>query len=53
MPDTHCSKCCPVEPPKAETPVPWPVGALLALAIVGGAIAGLYALVMWAASSLF
>ncbi|MGW2417068.1 hypothetical protein ACWCV5_33585 [Streptomyces tubercidicus] len=53
MPDPHCSSCCPVEPPKPEAPVPWPIGALLCLVVVGGAVACLYALVMWAASSLF
>ncbi|MDT0458856.1 hypothetical protein RM550_24550 [Streptomyces sp. DSM 41527] len=53
MPDPHCSNCCPVTPPKPEEPVPWPVGALLWLAVIGGAGAGLYVLVMWMASHLF
>lgn len=53
MADTHCSKCCPITPPKPEVQAPWPLGALLWLAILGAVGAGLYALVMWAASSLF
>lgn len=53
MPDPHCPSCCPVEPPKPDVPVPWPVGALLwlgILAVIGG---GGYLLVMWAVSHSF
>lgn len=53
MPDAHCSKCCPVTPPKVEVPGPWPLGAplwLSAILVVGG---GAYLLVMWAVSSVF
>ncbi|MEV7381861.1 hypothetical protein [Streptomyces lydicus] len=53
MPDAHCSKCCPTKPPKPEVPTPWPFSALVWLAIICTAGTGLYALVIWAASSLF
>jgi hypothetical protein len=53
MPDAHCSKCCPTKPPKPETPAPWPLSAFVWLTLICGAGTGLYALVMWMASSLF
>ncbi|MFJ6608192.1 hypothetical protein [Streptomyces lydicus] len=53
MPDTHCSKCCPVKPPKPEAPVPWPIGALLWLGTLLAIVGGGYLLVMWAVSSTF
>ncbi|MGY5127317.1 hypothetical protein [Streptomyces nigrescens] len=53
MPDVHCSKCCPVEPPKPEAPAPWPVGALLWLGIILGVGGGAYVCVMWLVSSAF
>lgn len=51
MPDAHCSKCCPVEPPKPEVPGPWPLGALLWLGIILGVGGGAYLCVMWLVSS--
>ncbi|MFJ3950545.1 hypothetical protein ACIPXV_10880 [Streptomyces libani] len=53
MPDPHCSSCCPVEPPKPETPVPWPLGALLWLGIILGVGGGAYVCVMWLVASAF
>ncbi|MEU9485885.1 hypothetical protein AB0D83_19855 [Streptomyces decoyicus] len=53
MPDDHCSKCCPVKPPKPEAPAPWPLGALLWLGIILGVGGGAYLLVMWVVSSAF
>ncbi|MGW7696084.1 hypothetical protein ACWGMA_46015 [Streptomyces asiaticus] len=45
--DPHCSKCCPVEPPKKPEPWSPPLAVFLWLAIIGTVVVGGWALIMW------
>ncbi|MFG3259405.1 hypothetical protein [Streptomyces sp. NPDC048172] len=51
--EPHCSKCCPVKPPKAEPPGPVPGGALAWLALIVVVFAGGYAGLLYGAALLF
>ncbi|MGY0062806.1 hypothetical protein ACWY4P_40775 [Streptomyces sp. LZ34] len=45
--DPHCSKCCPVEPPKKPEPWSPPFGVYVWLAAVAVVMVGGWALIMW------
>ncbi|WP_275558546.1 hypothetical protein [Streptomyces sp. 5-6(2022)] len=45
--DPHCSKCCPVKPPKPDEPWSPPPAVYLWLAIIGTLMVGGWALIMW------
>ncbi|MFJ4637556.1 hypothetical protein ACIP69_18270 [Streptomyces hygroscopicus] len=45
--DPHCSKCCPVEPPKADEPWSPPLGVFVWLSMAGVVVVGGWALIMW------
>ncbi|MFF6847092.1 hypothetical protein [Streptomyces antimycoticus] len=45
--DPHCSKCCPVEPPKPAEPWSPPLAVFVWLAMFGVVVVGGWALIMW------
>ncbi|MER7394265.1 hypothetical protein ABT381_01940 [Streptomyces sp. NPDC000151] len=49
----HCSKCCPVVPPKPVLPERLPPSAWVAFLLGAAALIGSWALVLWVFSSLF
>lgn len=49
----HCSKCCPVKPPKPAAPEPVPASVWMMFVLVGVALAAGCALILWVADALF
>ncbi|WP_223734352.1 hypothetical protein [Streptomyces purpurogeneiscleroticus] len=49
----HCSKCCPVVPPKPVVPPRLPGSVWVGFILCAAALIGGWALVMWLFSSLF
>ncbi|MFE9003135.1 hypothetical protein ACFYOY_13480 [Streptomyces sp. NPDC007875] len=45
--DPHCSKCCPVEPPKKPEPWSPPLAVFVWLAMASVVVVGGWALIMW------
>ncbi|MET7763876.1 hypothetical protein [Streptomyces sp. NPDC005336] len=53
MSDPHCSKCCPVPPPKPPEPVVWPWGVFLWLVAAAAVMVGGWGLVVYGLGSLW
>ncbi|MFI8998789.1 hypothetical protein [Streptomyces sp. NPDC053542] len=49
----HCSKCCPVVPPRPVIPPRLPPSVWVGFILVAAAVIGGWALMMWLFSSLF
>ncbi|MGW7516238.1 hypothetical protein ACWGJ2_11660 [Streptomyces sp. NPDC054796] len=53
MAEPHCSKCCPVKPPKPDAPEPIPSQAAAWLLLIVVLVLGGYAGLMYVASQVF